>query len=173
MLKKNNILFISGPTTSGKSKLALKLAKIINGEIINADSMQVYKELSIITARPSEKDEKIIPHHLYGHISGKNRYNVYKWCNECASKIKKIISNNKVPIITGGTGLYFNAFIKGINKIPSVPEELKKESNLRIKNIGIKNFINELQNLDPESLKKINSNDLQRLKRLLEVVAYT
>ena len=86
---KKNILFISGPTASGKSQLALKIAKIINGEIINADSMQVYKDLKIITSRPTLNDTKIINHHLYGHKLGSYRYNVYEWCQDCIKKIMK------------------------------------------------------------------------------------
>ena len=169
MLKKNKILFISGPTTSGKSSLALNIASRINGEIINADSMQVYKDLKIITARPSQRDEKKIPHHLYGHKLGSERYNVYKWCNESLNKIKKIIINNKVPIIVGGTGLYIHSLIKGIYNIPNIPEYLKKESDIRLKKIGANKFVEEIEKFDSDSLKKIKEKDFQRLKRLWEV----
>ena len=98
MKKKNKILFISGPTTSGKSNLAIRIAKKIKGEIVNADSMQVYKELKIITARPLLKDQKKIKHHLYGHRLGNIRYNVYDWCKEASKKIYEISKNNKIPI---------------------------------------------------------------------------
>tara|TARA_B100000029_G_C17521822_1_gene940199 strand:+ start:350 stop:1288 length:939 start_codon:yes stop_codon:yes gene_type:complete len=169
LLKKNKILFISGPTTSGKSSLALNIASRINGEIINADSMQVYKDLKIITARPSAKDEKKIIHHLYGHKLGSERYNVYKWCNESLNQIKKIVLNNKVPIVVGGTGLYIHSLINGIYNIPNIPEYLKKESDLRLKKIGANKFFNEVKKLDPVSIKKIKEKDFQRLKRLWEI----
>ena len=173
MLKKNKILFISGPTNSGKSKLAIEIANKVDGEIINADSMQVYNELRIVTARPSKDEEKDIKHHLYGHIKGNKRYNVYDWCNGCKTKMQEIINLNKVPIIVGGTGLYFYSFIKGIAKIPKIPESVKRKSNLRLKEIGLNNFIDEIKKMDQDSLKKINKNDSQRLKRLWEVMTFS
>ena len=173
MLKKNKILFISGPTNSGKSKLAMEIANRFNGEIINADSMQVYNELKILTARPSKNDEKNIKHHLYGHIKGSQRYNVYDWCNDCKIKIQKIINLDKFPIIVGGTGLYFHSLIKGMAKIPKIPESIKRKSKLRLEEIGLNNFIDEINNMDKGSLKKINKNDSQRLKRLWEVMTFS
>ena len=173
MLKKNKILFISGPTNSGKSKLAIEIANKVDGEIINADSMQVYNDLRIVTARPSKDEEKDIKHHLYGHIKGNKRYNVYDWCNDCKTKMQEIINLDKVPIIVGGTGLYFYSFIKGIAKIPKIPESVKRKSNLRLKEIGLNNFIDEIKKMDQDSLKKINKNDSQRLKRLWEVMTFS
>ena len=108
------VIFISGPTSIGKSEFAIKLAKKIDGEIINADSMQVYNELKILTARPSEEDQKKIPHHLYGHISGVHRYNVAEWCNETISIINKNDKKNIFSIIVGGTGMYIKALLNGL-----------------------------------------------------------
>ena len=112
------IIFISGPTAIGKSAFALNLAKKNNGEIINADSMQVYTELKILTARPSGQDQKIVQHHLYGHISGAYRYNVAEWCKETISILKKNNKKNILSIIVGGTGLYIEALLNGIANIP-------------------------------------------------------
>lgn len=173
MSLKKNILFISGPTTSGKSKLAIKIAKKIGGEIINADSMQIYKELKIITARPSKEEQSGIPHHLFGHKSGGKRYNVYNWCKESSEIIKKIIKNKKIPIVVGGTGLYFNSFIKGIVNVPAIPERMKKESFAKLKRIGANNFFSEIKKFDSESTSSIKKNDLQRMKRIWEVFMYT
>jgi len=115
------IILISGPTASGKSKIAIALAKKINGEIINADSMQVYKEISVLSARPENKDLKIIKHHLYGFLSVKKNFSVGQWLKRVKKKIGNIIRQGKVPILVGGTGLYFNAITKGLSKIPIIP----------------------------------------------------
>ena len=173
MKKKNKIVFISGPTASGKSSLALRIAEKIKGEIVNADSMQVYKELKIITARPLAKDQKKIKHHLYGHRLGNVRYNVYDWCKEASKKIHEISKNKKIPIIVGGTGLYFHSFINGIVKMPFIPEKIKKESASILKEKGWNKFFNETKKLDYESCSQIKKNDSQRLKRIWEVFKYT
>ena len=173
MNQNNKIIFLSGPTASGKSHLALKLAEIINGEIINADSMQVYKELDILTARPSKIDQKNIKHHLYGHQTGKNRYNVNKWCSECLSKINEIITNKKNPIIVGGTGLYFTCLINGINYVPIIPEYVKQDSKKILNKFGYDEFYKLVNAIDPDSCSKIKPNDVHRLRRVWEVHNYT
>ncbi len=173
MKKKNKILFISGPTTSGKSNLAIRIAKKIKGEIVNADSMQVYKELKIITARPLLKDQKKIKHHLYGHRLGNIRYNVYDWCKEASKKIYEISKNNKIPIIVGGTGLYFHSFINGIIKMPFIPDKLKIDSASALREKGWNKFFNETKKFDYKSCLQIKKNDAQRLKRAWEVFKYT
>ena len=170
---KNKIVFISGPTASGKSSLAIRIAKKIKGEIINADSMQVYKELKIITARPLVKEQKKIKHHLYGHRSGNVRYNVYDWCKEASKKINEILKGKKIPIIVGGTGLYFHSFINGIVKIPSIPEKIKKDSSSILNAKGWNKLFNETKKFDYESCLQLKNNDSQRLKRIWEVFEYT
>ena len=104
----NSIFFITGPTGIGKSDLAIKLSKEIKGEIINADSMQIYRELKVITARPTNIDIKLIKHHLYGYVSGSERYNVEKWCNDAKNIIESLFKKNVTPIFVGGTGLYID-----------------------------------------------------------------
>ena len=170
---KNTIYFIIGPTAIGKSSLALNISKQINGEIINADSMQIYKELEIISARPTSADTKQIKHHLYGYVSGKQRFNVEKWCTD-ATKIINILNNKNVtPIFVGGTGLYIDILLNGIIPIPNIPEIIKKESNNLFDKIGSKKFFQLVKDLDNESVINISQNDTQRLKRIWEVFQYT
>ena len=155
------LIFIVGPTAVGKSTLAIKLAKKIGGEIINADSMQVYSNLNILTARPSREDLNFVPHHMYGYIDGSIRYNVAKWCNDI-TKIIKINNNKKIySIIVGGTGMYVDKLLYGLVQIPSIPESIKKESEKLLLKIGINNFINKVKNIDEKSLHKISKNKLR------------
>ena len=120
----SKIILISGPTCSGKSKFALKVAKKVNGEIINADSMQVYKDLQVLTARPKKKDQKNIKHHLYGFIDFNKKFSTGDWLKESLKKIKEIRKRKKIPIFVGGTGLYFQCLIHGLVKIPKIPIKL-------------------------------------------------
>ena len=167
------IYFIVGPTAIGKSSLAIKVAKKLNGQIINVDSMQVYDNLNILTARPNEKEIIEVKHHLYGHIKGSERYNVAKWCEEASVIIKKCSKKNIPVVVVGGTGLYVDKLINGLVDIPPIPEDYKKKSQELLLNKGIKNFYNIVSELDSEALKKINPNDLNRLKRIWEVFIYT
>ena len=169
----NSIFFITGPTGIGKSNLAIKLSKEINGEILNADSMQIYKELKIITARPTDTDNKLVNHHLYGYVSGAERYNLEKWCNDASNIINKLHKDNKTPILVGGSGLYIETLINGLASIPTIPESVKKETNDLFNKTGIEEFYNLIKKIDYESLKKISKNDAQRLKRIWEVYKYT
>jgi len=127
MERKPIIVLLAGPTASGKSKLAIKLSKVLNGEIVNADSMQVYKELKILTSRPSPSDVKKIKHHLYGFISVKKNFSTGAWLNIATKKIKSILEKKKVPILVGGTGLYFKTLIDGLVQIPDIPISLKEK----------------------------------------------
>ncbi len=167
------VIFILGPTAIGKSDFAIKLAKKLNGEIINADSMQVYSELSIITARPTSKDIKILPHHLYGHVSGSQRYNVARWCKESTEVINQNKKNKIHSIVVGGTGLYVDKLINGIADIPYINEKDKKKTNDLFKKIGMQKFYERVYQVDKNSCKKISKNDTQRLKRIWEVFQST
>ena len=170
---KSKIILISGPTASGKSKFAISLAKNINGEIINADSMQVFKELKILTARPNLKDTNIIKHHLYGYKSVKKNYSVGDWLKDSKIKILKIKKKNKVPILVGGTGLYFKALIDGMVKIPNVPISIRNKIRRKHIKIGQNKFYSELIKIDPISKNMINKNDSQRTIRAFEVKKFT
>ena len=170
---KSKIILISGPTASGKSKFAISLAKNINGEIINADSMQVFKELKILTARPNIKDANKIKHHLYGYKSVKENYSVGDWLKDSKIKIFNIKKKNKVPILVGGTGLYFKALIDGIVKIPNVPISIRNKIRQKHIKIGQNKFYSELIKIDPISKNMINKNDSQRTIRAFEVKKFT
>ena len=170
---KSKIILISGPTASGKSKFAIKLAKKIKGEIINADSMQVYKELKILTARPIKKECKNINHHLYGFQSVKKNFSTGKWLNLTNEKIKIIKKKNKIPIIVGGTGLYFKALTDGLVKIPNIPIKFRNKIRNLQKKAGQKLFFKKLIKLDPLVNKKIIPTDIQRSIRAFEVKSYT
>ena len=161
---KNTIYFITGPTASGKSKFAIDLSKKIKGEIINADSMQIYKELKIITARPSQLDNKKIKHHLYGYVDGSNRYNVEKWCQDASQVIKSLNKKNINPIFVGGTGLYIDTLINGIASIPSVPESIRNDSKNLLEKVGKEEFYKIVKKIDEDSIKLIFPNDIQRLE---------
>ena len=163
------LILLAGPTASGKSKLALKLAKRIKGEIINADSMQVYKEISVLTSRPSKKDIKQIKHHLYGFISVKKHFSAGQWLKLVKKKIKQIYLKKKIPIIVGGSGLYFNTITKGISKIPNIDLKTRKKVRNLFKELGSKKFYKKLLELDPKVKDKISFTDSQRLQRAYEV----
>ena len=170
---KSKIILISGPTASGKSDFSIKLAKKINGEIINADSMQVYKELKILSARPFLKDYKKIKHHLYGFHSVKNNFSTGDWLKIAIKKIKEVRKRNKTPIFVGGTGLYFKALTDGLASIPNIPIKFRNKIRILHKNLGQKKFYQKLIKLDPNSKGKINSTDSQRSIRAYEVKQYT
>ena len=166
---KSKIILIAGPTSSGKSNFALKLAKKIKGEIINADSMQVYKQLQILTARPKKKDLKKIKHHLYGFCDVKKKYSTGEWLKFLLNKIKDIRKKKKVPIVVGGTGLYFKALTDGLVKIPNIPMKVRNKIRLMQKKLGQTKFYNKLLKLDPLIKNKIDKNDIQRSIRAYEI----
>ena len=137
---KSKIILISGPTGSGKSSFSIKVAKKINGEIVNADSMQVYKQLNILTARPKIKDQKNIKHHLYGFQSVSKNFSTGTWLKLVKTKIEEIQKRNKVPILVGGTGLYFKSITEGLVKIPNIPFRFRSKIRLLQKRLGQKKF---------------------------------
>jgi tRNA dimethylallyltransferase len=170
---KSKIILIYGPTASGKSKFAVKLAKRVNGEIINADSMQVYEELKILSARPFKKDYQKIRHHLYGFKSVKKIFSTGHWLKLANQKILDIKKRKKVPILVGGTGLYFKALTEGLVKIPNIPIKFRNKIRSLHKKIGPKNFFLELVKLDPLVKKRINPLDTQRVIRAYEIKSFT
>ena len=170
---KSKIILISGPTASGKSNFSIQLAKKIKGEIINADSMQVYKELKILTARPKKKEYLKIKHHLYGFQSVKKNFSTGKWLKLVSEKIVIIKKRKKIPILVGGTGLYFKALTDGLVKIPNIPITFRNEIRNLQKKIGQKKFYNKLIKIDPQIEEKINPTDVQRSIRAYEVKLYT
>ncbi len=170
---KSKIILISGPTASGKSIFAIKLAKKINGEIVNADSMQVYKELKILSARPNPKDYQKIKHHLYGFHDVKKNFSTGDWLKLAIKKIKEIKKRKHIPIFVGGTGLYYKALTEGLVEIPNIPIRFRNKIRSLHKILGQKKFYKKLLKLDPISKNKINSTDSQRSIRAYEVKKYT
>ena len=170
---KSKIILISGPTASGKSNFAIKFAKKINGEIINADSMQVYKELKILSARPSPKSYQKIRHHLYGFQNVKKNFSTGDWLNLAVKKIKEVRNRKKIPIFVGGTGLYFKALTDGLVNISNISMRSRNKIRTLHKTLGQKKFYKKLLKIDPESKNKINLTDAQRSIRAYEVKLYT
>jgi len=170
---KSKIILISGPTASGKSNFAIKLAKKVRGEIINADSMQVYKELKILTARPIKKEHQNIKHHLYGFQGVKKNFSTGDWLKLVTEKIAIIKKRKKIPIIVGGTGLYFKALTDGLVKIPNIPIKFRNKIRNLQKKIGQKKFFTQLIKLDPLINEKIKPTDVQRSIRAYEIKSYT
>jgi tRNA dimethylallyltransferase len=167
------IILLAGPTASGKSKLAIKLANKINGEIINADSMQVYRDFSILSSRPSKADLKKVKHHLYGFMSSKKHFSTGTWLSLAKQKIRACLKKKKIPILVGGTGLYFEAITKGMSKIPNIDfKKRNKIRNLQVK-LGQRKFYKELLVIDPLVKNKIEPFDSQRSIRAYEVKKFT
>jgi len=171
--KNKKVILLAGPTASGKSKLAIKLAQHFNGEIINADSMQIYKEISILTSKPNTQDTKIIKHHLYGFNSVKKKFSTGHWLKMVVKKIEEQWKNGNVPIVVGGTGLYFKALTDGLVKIPNVPNNVRSQIRKLHTQIGQKNFFMQLTKLDPLAKKFILPTDTQRSMRAYEVKKFT
>ena len=170
---KSKIVLIYGPTASGKSHFAIKLSKKIKGEIINADSMQVYKELKILSAKPSKTNYKKIKHHLYGFQSVKKNFSTGDWLKLANQKILDIKKRKKVPILVGGTGLYFKALTDGLVSIPNIPTKFREKVRSLHKKIGNKKFFSKLIKLDPLVKNRIKPSDAQRSIRAYEVKTYT
>ena len=170
---KSKIILISGPTASGKSSFAIKLAKKIKGEIINADSMQVYKQLKVLSARPNLKNYQSIKHHLYGFQDVKKSFSTGDWLKIANKKIIEVRKRKKVPILVGGTGLYFKALTDGLVQIPNIPVSFRNQIRNFNKKIGQNKFYKQLLKLDPLSKNKINPTDTQRSIRAFEVKKFT
>ena len=170
---KSKIILIYGPTASGKSQFAIKLAKKINGEIINADSMQVYKQLKILSARPSQKEYQNIKHHLYGFQDVSKNFSTGDWLKLVNKKILSIKKRKKVPILVGGTGLYFKALTNGLINIPNIPNKLRNKVRSSHTKLGPNKFFLKLKKLDPLVLGKIEPSDTQRVIRAYEVITFT
>ena len=167
------IILLAGPTASGKSNLAIQLAKKINGEIINADSMQVYKEFTILSSKPKPSEYNDIKHHLYGLISVSKQFSAGEWLKLAKKKIILCQKNNRVPIVVGGTGLYFNTITKGMTTIPEIDVKTRNKVRSLFQKLGHKKFYEKLLNVDPKSKGKILPTDTQRTQRAYEVFIQT
>ena len=166
-------VLIAGPTASGKSALALELAESLGGTIVNADSMQVYRDLRVVTARPTPEDEARAPHKLYGFVDAVENYSVGRWCRDVGETLKEIVNQQRVPILAGGTGLYFKALTTGLAAVPSIPEDIRAEVRGRLQREGAPALHAELVQLDPATARRVTINDRSRISRALEVVMAT
>ena len=166
-------ILITGPTASGKSALALELAKQHGGAIINADSMQVYDTLRVLTARPSHDEMEGVPHFLYGHVPAGASYSTGDWLREAAVLIEDLKVKGVLPVIVGGTGLYFKALTGGLSDMPGVPEEIRNDLRRRLVEEGPEALHSELGSRDPDMAGRLNPQDGQRILRALEVLEAT
>ena len=163
------LVVIGGPTASGKSPLALALAEEVGGEIINGDSMQVYDELRILTARPDPDDERRVPHHLYGFLPADRRCSVGIWLEAARHVARDCLARDRLPIVVGGTGFYLNTIIRGISPIPDVPEAVREGVVRQARNLSSDELHGLASSIDPELASRIPVGDTQRLMRLIEV----
>lgn len=167
---KPEVYVIGGPTASGKSKLAVELAKKINGEIISADSMQIYKEMNIGTAKITKEEMQGIKHYLIDIVSPNERYSVSNFKNDAELAIEEILKKDKTPIIVGGTGLYIDSLIYGIEfQDEEIDTEYREKLNKIAENEGLEKLYNKAKEIDPEAMKKISINDKKRIIRVLEI----
>jgi tRNA dimethylallyltransferase len=166
-------VLIGGPTASGKSALALAVSEELGGTIINADSMQVYRDLRIITARPTPREEARVPHRLYGHVDAAENYSTGRWCVDASVALSEVEQAGRLPVVVGGTGLYFKALTHGLAGIPPIPPELRLLVRGRLQAQGIAALHAELRDRDPVTARRLMPGDRARITRALEVVLAT
>lgn len=166
-------VLIAGPTASGKSALALELALATGGVVINADSMQVYRDLRIITARPTGADEALVPHRLYGHVDAAVNFSAGAWVADAAKALEEAKAQGRLPIFIGGTGLYFKALTAGLSVVPPIPAEVRDDVRARLERNGVEALHAELARRDPRAAERLNLRDRTRIARALEVVEAT
>ncbi len=167
------VILLAGPTASGKSALAVALAEKLGGTIINADSMQVYRDLRLITARPSAEEERRVRHRLYGHVDAAENYSVGAWRSEAVLQLAGAERESRVAIVVGGTGLYFNALTRGLAAMPPIPKRIRDEVRGRLKAEGAAALHDELQRLDVAAAARLNRGVGARVSRALEVMLAT
>jgi len=166
-------VLIAGPTASGKSALALRVAETLNGVIVNADSMQVYRDLRILTARPTPEEERRVPHRLYGHVDGAVNYSTGQWLRDVDEVLRELEVDGRMPILVGGTGLYFKALTAGLAAVPPIPADIREQVRARVRSEGAPALHAELMRRDPASAQRVTVNDRSRISRALEVVLAT
>ncbi|WHO80893.1 tRNA (adenosine(37)-N6)-dimethylallyltransferase MiaA [Rhizobium leguminosarum] len=173
LLSTVNAILITGPTASGKSALAVELAKRHDGVVVNADSMQVYDTLRMLTARPSEEEMQGVPHHLYGHVPAGAAYSTGGWLRDVSALLPTLRAAGRLPVFVGGTGLYFKALTGGLSDMPEIPEALRKALRSRLLEEGPDGLYAELAVADPAMAASLNRQDGQRIVRALEVMKAT
>jgi tRNA dimethylallyltransferase len=166
-------VLIAGPTASGKSALALELAQKTGGVVINADSMQVYRDLRVITARPTPEEEAQVPHRLYGHVDAAVNFSAGHWVADAAAALAEVRSQNRLPIFVGGSGLYFKALTRGLSAVPPIPPAVREGVRVRLERDGVEALHAELAQRDPDTAERLKPRDRTRIARALEVVEAT
>jgi len=166
-------VLIAGPTASGKSALALALAEALGGTIINADSMQVYRDLRIVTARPTAQEEARVPHLLYGHVDAAENYSVGRWCVGASAALAAVERARRLPVVVGGTGLYFKALTRGLAAVPPIPPQIRAAVRERLERKGIAALYAELGERDAATARRLMPRDRARVTRALEVMLAT
>jgi len=166
-------VLIAGPTASGKSALALALAEALGGTIINADSMQVYRDLRIVTARPSAQEEARVPHLLYGHVDAAENYSVGRWCVDASAALAAVERAGRLPVVVGGTGLYFKALTRGLAAVPPIPPQIRSAVRERLEREGTAALYAELSARDAATAHRLMPRDRARVTRALEVILAT
>jgi len=169
----SKVILIAGPTASGKSALSLNLAERFDGEIINADSMQVYDDLQVLTARPSLAEMQGIPHHLYGFVPPSESYSVARWCEDAIAVAQDILARGKTVLLVGGTGLYFKSLLQGLSAVPPIDSAIRSGVRDHLAKNGVGSLYVLLQAEDPVMADRLNPADQQRIARALEVVRST
>ncbi len=172
-MSETETILISGPTASGKSALALELAEKLRGVIINADSMQVYRDLRVITARPTAKEEQRVPHRLYGRVDAAENYSVGRWRADAVAALETTRRYGRAAIVVGGTGLYFNVLTRGLAAVPPIPAEIREGVRARLASDGVTALHNELNERDPAAAARLMPGDRARITRALEVMLAT
>jgi tRNA dimethylallyltransferase len=167
------LIVVAGPTASGKSALALRLAEAVRGIVINADSMQLYRDLPILTARPTPQDEARVPHRLYGILDAADPASVGRWLELAAAAIGEALAEQRPAIVVGGTGLYLHALLRGLAPVPDIPAGVRTAARARLAELGPPAFHAELAGLDPAMAARLRPTDRQRLLRAYEVVIAT
>jgi tRNA dimethylallyltransferase len=166
-------VLIAGPTASGKSALALEIAERTNGVVINADSMQVYRDLRIVTARPTQAEETRVAHRLYGHIDAAVNFSAGAWVVEASAALAEARAHHQLPIFVGGSGLYFKALTRGLSAVPPILPEIREAVRARLERGGVEALHAELAQRDPQSAERLKPRDRSRIARALEVVEAT
>lgn len=167
------VVIVAGPTASGKSRLALDVAKALDGTVINADSMQLYRELCILTARPSAEDEAAVPHRLYGVVPASEACSAGRWRARAVTEIERARAAGRLPIVVGGTGLYLKALTQGLAPVPEVPTEVRAEALALHGRLGAEAFHRRVSEVDPDAAARLPAGDTQRLVRAFEVAMHT
>jgi tRNA dimethylallyltransferase len=166
-------LLIAGPTASGKSALALALAQKAGGVVINTDSMQVYRDLSVLTARPTVEEEALVPHRLYGHVDASINFSAGAWVADAAKTLDEARAQSRLPIFVGGSGLYFKALTQGLSAVPPIPPDIRDDVRARLERDGVEALHADLARRDPVSAERLKPRDRSRIARALEVVEAT